>query len=153
LEECWRRFWLSIGRERSIARREITRFGIVPRDTERIVATLSGGNQQKSVLARAAATARHLLVLDDPTAGVDVHARVQIHSLIRDLAGSGVGILLLSTELDELVDLADRVLVLRRGQIASVHSRPTLSKDALAEAIFAGVASNNGKKPKRESSQ
>jgi ribose transport system ATP-binding protein len=140
LAGAWRRGWLSVRRERAAARAQIKEFGVVPARPELAIASLSGGNQQKCVLARAAAPASALLVLDDPTAGVDVAARAHIHRLIEGLADRGIGVLLLSTEMEELERLADRVLVLRRGLVTAEHAGESLTPDRIAESVFAGTA-------------
>jgi monosaccharide-transporting ATPase len=86
-------------------------------DQEAPIASLSGGNQQKALVARWIASGVRLLLLDDPTAGVDVPTRPEIHAQIRALAAAGAGILLLSTDVEELAELADRVLVFDRGAV------------------------------------
>jgi ribose transport system ATP-binding protein len=110
-------------------------FGIVPSLPERQVGTLSGGNQQKVVLARASQASTKILVLDDPTSGVDVGARAQIQKIVEDLARSKVTVVLMSSDLDELLSLCDRVIVFRHGEIAAELSEPIL-REELAKAIF-----------------
>ena len=123
--------------ESANANRWIGAFGIVPSSQERPISSLSGGNQQKTVIARAVEAAKSVLVLDDPTAGVDVGARAQIQEIIHELALSGLPIVLLSTELDEIVSLCDRVVILRRGVVSLVLKEP-FNSDELARAVFAG---------------
>ena len=79
---------------------------------------LSGGNQQKVVLAKWLATDAELLIFDEPTRGIDVKAKSTIHDLIRQLARSGKAILMISSELPEVIGMSDRILVMRDGQIA-----------------------------------
>jgi simple sugar transport system ATP-binding protein len=86
---------------------------IRPPEPERPVGLLSGGNQQKVLLARWLATAPRLLVLDEPTRGIDVGAHAEIIRLIRDLCDKGLALLVISSELDEIVTYSDRVIVLR----------------------------------------
>ena len=93
-----------------------------PHDARRRVVTLSGGNQQKVVVGRWLLHGCRLLLLDEPTRGVDVGARAELYAIIRRLADSGVGVLLVSSEVPEVLGLADRVLVLRDGRI--VHESP-----------------------------
>jgi ribose transport system ATP-binding protein len=121
--------WLDRRRETEDARRQIEALDIRPPDPRRPVATLSGGNQQKVVLARWLLDAAgqgsrglRLLVLDEPTRGVDVGARAELYAVIRELAGRGVAVLLVSSEVPEVLGLADRVLVVREGRI--IHRAP-----------------------------
>lgn len=105
------------------------------------VRTLSGGNQQKVVLAKWLSRQSNLYLLDEPTVGVDVGAKVEIYRLIDRLAGDGAGILVLSTDLLELVGLCDRILVMYRGRIAhEVPAADTDSDDLLLRVTSAGVA-------------
>ncbi len=96
----------------------VEQFDIRPRGAEtRPVETLSGGNQQKVVLGRAIASGATILILDEPTAGVDVGAKAEIHRLVLGLAGEGKGVLLISSEMEEILTLADRILVIREGRL------------------------------------
>jgi ribose transport system ATP-binding protein len=90
---------------------------IAPPDPEREVATLSGGNQQKVLLAKWLATDPRVLILDEPTRGVDVGAKAVIHRAVAALADRGRAVILLSSDLPELVGLSDRLLVMRRGHL------------------------------------
>jgi ABC-type sugar transport system ATPase subunit len=103
------------------------------------VAGLSGGNQQKVVLARWLARDAKLLIVDEPTRGVDVGAKAVIHHLLDDLAASGVAILLISSELPEVIHLSSRLLVLREGRITGELSREQADADAVLR-LMAGVA-------------
>lgn len=97
------------------------------------VANLSGGNQQKVVLAKWLLRRPKLLILDEPTRGIDVGAKAEIHRLMSELAGQGIGILMISSELPEILGMSDRVLVMRRGRIVAEFARD----DATQEAIIA----------------
>jgi ribose transport system ATP-binding protein len=100
------------------------------------VGTLSGGNQQKVVFARQLLTRPRLLLLDEPTRGVDVGAKAEIYKLLHELAASGMGILLASSELPELLGVCDRIVVLRRGQaVASFDAATTSGEEILAAAM------------------
>ncbi|PSO18202.1 sugar ABC transporter ATP-binding protein [Bradyrhizobium sp. MOS003] len=104
---------LSRREQDEIARRYVKMLDIRPPDPERPVGLLSGGNQQKVLLARWLATSPRLLVLDEPTRGIDVGAHAEIIRLIRDLCNDGLSLLVISSELDEIVTYSDRVVVLR----------------------------------------
>jgi len=109
-----------------------------------LAGTLSGGNQQKVVLAGALATNPRVVLLDEPTRGIDASARQDVYRLIRSLTASGVGVLLISSELEEVVDLSDRVLVMHKGRIVAEFSGDELDLDRVTEASFGlaeGVAS------------
>jgi len=103
-----------------------------------LVTTLSGGNQQKIVLGKWLNTKPKVLILDDPTRGIDVGAKAEIRKIIDQLAGEGQGIILISSELPEILGMSDRVLVMRTGQIAGEFSREQCSDEILG-ACAAGV--------------
>jgi ribose transport system ATP-binding protein len=107
------------------------------------VRTLSGGNQQKVVLARwllgeRSGAATRLLLLDEPTRGVDVGARAELYGVIRRLADQGVGVLLVSSEVPEVLGMSDRVLVMREGRL--IHEAPAaaLDEDTVLDMVMAG---------------
>jgi ribose transport system ATP-binding protein len=132
--------FIAQARELAEATGALADLNVRPADPRRIVRTLSGGNQQKVVLARWLLRRCRLLVLDEPTRGVDVGSRAELYRLIRGLADSGVGILLVSSEIPEVLGLADRVLVLREGQV--VHSGPAagIDESAVLDLVMAGAA-------------
>jgi ABC-type sugar transport system ATPase subunit len=107
------------GKELRGVEQAIGRFGIKPPSPDLPIGTLSGGNQQKALLARWLETNPKLVILDEPTRGVDVGAKAEIHRLIRRLACSGRGIILISSDLPEVLALSDRILVLHAGRIAA----------------------------------
>jgi len=119
--------WVLPGRELAAAVEVAERLDVRPADPRRPVRTLSGGNQQKVVLARWLLRDCRLLILDEPTRGVDVGARTELYRVVRSLADRGVGVLLVSSEIPEVLGLADRVLVVSDGRI--VHSGPTSEID------------------------
>ena len=110
-------------RERALATEQLQRLRIRAPGIEAPVRSLSGGNQQKTVLARWLAMRPKLLLLDEPTHGVDVGAKAEIYAIIRALAREGVAILLISSELPEVLELSDRVVVMREGRVATVLDR------------------------------
>ena len=96
------------------------------------MSTLSGGNQQKVVLAKWLATDPALLIVDEPTRGIDVGTKSEVHRLISDLAGRGIAILMISSELPEVLGMADRVLVMHEGRLTADLARA----DATAERVM-----------------
>ncbi|MBV9795480.1 MAG: ATP-binding cassette domain-containing protein [Actinobacteria bacterium] len=100
------------------------------------ITTLSGGNQQKVVIARALAAHPQVLLLNDPTRGIDIGAKRDIYALLRELAAAGMAIVMLSTEVDEHLELMDRVLVFRDGQAAAELDRDQLSRSAIVGEFF-----------------
>jgi ribose transport system ATP-binding protein len=125
---------LDDGKGAAIAERYVARLGIRARSLDTPVRRLSGGNQQKVVLAKWLATEPEVLILDEPTVGVDVNTRSEIADLVRALADQGKGVLVISSELAEVLALADRILVLREGRIhrcvgrAEVADEPQLHR-------------------------
>jgi ribose transport system ATP-binding protein len=117
------------------ARDVIAQLGIVAEGPQVLVGRLSGGNQQKVLLGRWLATRPKLLLLDDPTRGVDVGAKLEIHRLCDTLAREGLGILFSSSELEETLALADRILVLSRGQVVHCFTRGEATKAVLLQAM------------------
>jgi len=109
--------------ERKVAEEYVKSLDVRPAGVERAVRTLSGGNQQKIVLARWLLRECRVLLLDEPTRGVDVGARSEIYALVRNLAADGVAVVVVSSEVEEVLGLADRVLVIREGKV--VHEGPT----------------------------
>ncbi|MGA4838653.1 sugar ABC transporter ATP-binding protein [Streptomyces sp. G45] len=119
--------WLDRSREREAARAATRELSLRPDNPSAPVRTLSGGNQQKAVLARWLLRGCKVLLLDEPTRGVDVGARAELYAVVRRLADDGLGVLLVSSELPEVLGLADRVLVLREGHV--VHEAPARDLD------------------------
>lgn len=113
----WR--WTGPRRERAEARALIERFSVHPRDSEVPIATLSGGNQQKVVVGRWLRGNLRLLILEEPTASVDVGAKAAIHRILDEAVGAGLAVLLISTDFEEVADLCHRALVFGRGTVAA----------------------------------
>ncbi|MDP4503123.1 sugar ABC transporter ATP-binding protein [Nonomuraea turcica] len=132
--------WIDRKRERSEAKRLSDMLDIRPPDPERPIRNLSGGNQQKAVLARWLLGGRKLLLLDEPTRGVDVGARAELYAVIHDLAERGIGVLLVSSEVPEVLGLADRVLVLREGTVIHQGDAADLDEHRVLDMIMNGRA-------------
>ena len=126
---------LSVGRERGRAEHWTQALGIRARGSSQAVGTLSGGNQQKVVLARWLEAGTRVLVLAEPTRGVDVGARADIYQVLEDLRGRGLALVMVSSDIEEMLALCDRTLVFRRGRVAREFAREGLTQEALlAEA-------------------
>jgi ribose transport system ATP-binding protein len=118
----------------------VSRLSISCRDVRRqAVRTLSGGNQQKVVLARWLMRDAQVLLLDEPTRGVDVGSRQHVYELIRQAAARGAGVLLISSEIEELLGMCDRILVLSAGAVQAEFEREDFNRDTLMAAAFAAV--------------
>ncbi len=132
--------WIDRKRELDEAKRLSEMLDIRPPDPERPIRTLSGGNQQKAVLARWLLGGTKLLLLDEPTRGVDVGARAELYAVIHDLAEQGIGVLLVSSEVPEVLGLADRVLVLREGAVIHEGEAEGLDEHRVLDMIMNGRA-------------
>ncbi|CAL9376215.1 sugar ABC transporter ATP-binding protein [Streptomyces cellulosae] len=119
--------WIDRGAELGAARAAVRELSLRPDNPDVPVRTLSGGNQQKAVLARWLLRGCRVLLLDEPTRGVDVGARAELYAVVRRLADEGLAVLLVSSEVPEVLGLADRVLVLREGSV--VHTAPARELD------------------------
>jgi len=148
---------LSVARNAALTlRRRFTRFGLIDGRKEKAaaaewsrklqvktssldqpVSTLSGGNQQKVVLAKWLATKPRLLIIDEPTRGIDVGTKSEVHRLISELAGQGLAILMISSELPEVLGMADRVLVMHEGRITAALDRADATPEAVMHAATA----------------
>lgn len=124
--------------ERSLAAVTLSRFGVIPAAPERLISTLSGGNQQKVVLARWLATDRKVLILEEPTTGVDIGARAEIYRLLREAVDGGVGVVLVSSDFDEVAGLCDRAVVFDRGKPVATLRAGELTLDRLTRVAGGG---------------
>ncbi len=127
---------LDLRREREIAVEYTRRLGIKTPAVFVPVATLSGGNQQKVALGRWLVTQPSVLILDEPTQGIDVGAKSEIHALMSELASQGVAILMISSELPEILGMSDRVVVMRGGRVAGVVDRAEATPEGLMAMAF-----------------
>ncbi|ARJ06780.1 ribose import ATP-binding protein RbsA [Cnuibacter physcomitrellae] len=142
LRKTLARFGLISGRaERRAAADWSSRLQVKTGSPDFAVSTLSGGNQQKVVLAKWLATEPKLIIVDEPTRGIDVGTKSEVHRLLSDLAGRGIGVLMISSELPEVLGMADRVLVMHEGRITAELPR----SEATAERVMhAATASTEG---------
>ena len=126
-------------RQRELAASWVEALGIRPTDLDRSAGTLSGGNQQKVLLARLLALSPRLLVLDEPTRGIDIGAKVEIQNLVGELSENGMSVIFISAELEEVLRVSDRVVVLRDGRI--IDTLP--SAEVTVDSVLALVARPN----------
>ncbi|WP_148227682.1 ATP-binding cassette domain-containing protein, partial [Fulvimarina pelagi] len=124
------------GREQRMAAQAIDRFAIRARDARQRVGQLSGGNQQKVVLAKWLATDPKVLILDEPTRGIDIGAKTEIHRLMGELARKGIAILMISSELPEVLGMSDRILVMKEGRLSAVIDRKDATPDSVGAAMM-----------------
>ncbi len=132
--------FVSPAKERELARQYVRQLNISTPSIEQEVRRLSGGNQQKTLVAKWLAIKPKILIVDEPTRGIDVGAKKEIHFLLRSLAESGVGIIMISSELLEILGMSDRILVMHEGAIVAEYS----AEDATEENIIRAASSHKG---------
>ncbi len=126
--------------ERTLARGYAERLRVRTTGVEQLVQALSGGNQQKVVIAKWLATNPRVLILDEPTRGIDIGAKVEVHRIVSDLAASGLGIIFISSDLPEVLAMSDRILVLHEGRIAAEVPRSEATEERVMFAATGQVA-------------
>ena len=131
-----RRGAVSIGAERSVARKAIEQLSIVPPRIDGDIQTLSGGNQQRVLFAKWALAAPDIIILDEPTRGIDVGAKQKIYEAIVDVAASGAAVLLISSELEEVMQLSHTVYLLSNGEVFDVVDPQEVSVDDVVRRLF-----------------
>lgn len=123
----------------ALCEKYIKELNIRPPDPEKLIKNLSGGNQQKVLLARWLATKPQVLILDEPTRGIDIGAKAEIQEIILQLASEGMSVVFISSELEEVVRLSDRVLILKdRAPIAEIENGPGVNVESIVNVIAAG---------------
>ena len=140
LDRLGSRLFPSRGRERALVGRFIESLRIRTPSMEQRVAALSGGNQQKVVIARWLATNPKVLILDEPTRGIDVGAKAEVHGLIARLAEQGVAILMISSELPEILGMSNRILVMREGRMVADIPRSEATEERIMAAATGQAA-------------
>ena len=131
---------VTVAAERSVAEQQKRSLGIRVPDVATAVGTLSGGNQQKVVLAKWLAMQPRVMVLDEPTRGIDVGSKNDIYTLLRALADAGVAVLMISSDMEEVIGVCDRIAVMHEGRIAGLLERPDFSEhNVLRLAVGAAV--------------
>jgi ribose transport system ATP-binding protein len=130
--------------QNELVERFMERLGIKASSPDQPVGELSGGNQQKVMLARWLCLNPKVLILDEPTRGIDVGAKAEVQHLIDELAEDGLGVVMISSELEEVVEGSDRVVVLRNGSVVATLSGDEISEDNLMGTLAEGGSSGNG---------
>jgi ABC-type sugar transport system ATPase subunit len=125
---------------RRLVTEKIDELDIKPKDPKRIINFLSGGNQQKVAVAKWLLTKPKILIVDEPTAGIDVHAKSEIHRLLRTLAQSGVSIIMISSEMPELLAHSDRIMVMNKGKLLGIFRQAT--QETIMSLIMEDIVKN-----------
>lgn len=133
LRQLTRGLLLDNKKERNLVGKYVDRLRIKTPSYDQLARNLSGGNQQKVVFAKWMCCEPKILILDEPTHGVDVGAKTEIYSLINDLAESGMGVIMISSEMTELIGLCDRILVIREGKVNKSLNRNMFSEDTIMQ--------------------
>jgi rhamnose transport system ATP-binding protein len=134
--------WLREGEARQVAATAAQRLEVKSAGIDQKAKELSGGNQQKVVLAKWLETNPRILILDEPTRGIDVGTKAAVHQLMSDLANRGVAILMISSELPEILGMSDRVLVMREGRITGEFTRAEATQEKLMASATAASTSS-----------
>jgi ribose transport system ATP-binding protein len=145
LPRLLRRGIVDRGRQQEIVDRFITRLDIKLAGPDQKISELSGGNQQKVLLARWLCTDPEVLILDEPTRGIDVGAKQEIQNLVRELADDGLSVLFISSELEEMITDADRVVVLRDGATVAELEGEDISEKSMLHAMAEGTAATGSR--------
>jgi rhamnose transport system ATP-binding protein len=140
-------FFVHRAAERSLAERYAAQFAVRMTGVEQLVSALSGGNQQKVVIAKWLATQPRVLILDEPTRGIDIGAKVEVHRIISELAAAGLAIVLISSDLPEVLAMSDRILVMHEGRLTAELSRAEATEERVmfaATGQLTAAGNSNG---------
>jgi rhamnose transport system ATP-binding protein len=132
--------WIDFRREQAVASQFVQRLGIKTASLDAPVSNLSGGNQQKVALARWLAAEPAVLILDEPTQGIDVGAKAEIHRLMSELAGQGLAILMISSELPEVLGMSDRIVVMHAGRVMGSFDRVEATQEKILSLALGHTA-------------
>jgi ribose transport system ATP-binding protein len=139
LEKVASRGWINSSKEREMAADQVNKLSIKTPSLEQKVLYLSGGNQQKVVVAKWLEKNPRVLILDEPTRGIDVGAKAEIYNLIDKLSQRGVGVIMISSELPEILGISDRILVMREGKIVAELTREEATPQKIIMAAAGGT--------------
>jgi ABC-type sugar transport system ATPase subunit len=134
-------------KETRLAQNTIEKLNIRAYGPHQIVGKLSGGNQQKVVVGKWLATTPRILIMDEPTRGIDVGAKAEIHRLMSELAQQGLAILMISSELPEVLGMSDRILVMREGRVVAEFNKAEATQESIGMAMMGNLAGNNNYQP------
>lgn len=133
--------YISRGREEQTAKNAIHNFHINTPDSEKLISQLSGGNQQKTILARWLETKPKVLILDEPTKGIDIGAKSEFYKIINSCANEGMAVIVISSELPEVIGLSDRIAVIRYGRVSGIVDRAEASEERILKFAMVDTAS------------
>ncbi|MCR6847580.1 sugar ABC transporter ATP-binding protein [Bacillus sp. IBL03825] len=133
------RFFINQEKESALVKSYIEQFRIVARSMDEVLASLSGGNQQKIVLAKYLACNPKIIILDEPTRGIDAKARLEVYETIEKMKREGLAILLISSDIEEIVQLVNRVYVMRNGQFVSHLEKEQINVEEVTRLAYGGV--------------
>jgi ribose transport system ATP-binding protein len=134
---------VSTNKERKAVEEIVARFDVKAASLSQRILNLSGGNQQKAIIGRALAIHPKVLILDEPTRGIDVRTKVEVYRIIRDLAERGIGVIVVSSEMIELRRCATRIICLHSGRMQGEFDSRTCSNEELVTAIFGKTRENS----------
>jgi ribose transport system ATP-binding protein len=138
IQRLFPRFWIDAGRERAVAQEFVSRLRIQTPSLSQLVQFLSGGNQQKVVLAKWLATHAKIFILDEPTRGIDVGAKAEIHRLMDELVAQGTPIVMISSEMPEILGMSDRIYVMKDGRIGGEFAHHEATQERILKCAVGG---------------
>jgi rhamnose transport system ATP-binding protein len=147
LARLFPRLFVRSSTERRLAQGYTEQLRVRMTGVDQLVQALSGGNQQKVVIAKWLATSPRVLILDEPTRGVDIGAKVEVHRIVSDLAASGLGIILISSDLPEVLAMSDRILVLHEGRVTAEIARSDATEERVMFAATGQVGASGDAGP------
>ena len=142
LARLFPRLFLDAQKERQLAERYAEQLHVRMTDVEQLASSLSGGNQQKVVIAKWLATQPRVLILDEPTRGIDIGAKIEVHRIVATLAAAGLGIILISSDLPEVLAMADRIVVMHEGSVTAQLGRAEATEERVMFAATGHTPAN-----------
>jgi ribose transport system ATP-binding protein len=143
LDKLTRWSFINFNKADKLASEFVKKLDIRTPSLRQVIRNLSGGNQQKTVIARWLTLNPRVLILDEPTRGIDVGTKAEIHALMDELAQSGVGVLMISSDLPEVLGVSDRILVMREGRLVGEFTRDQATQDKIMHAATGGKGNND----------